>query len=88
MGEVRTTQKHLIDICYSNCFKLDRCPKLERIDNKLCNACVHHDYVYRVRVIKEVDTNGWFRYRVSIVDVSSGSVLACQFVCLSQNGKF
>ncbi|XP_062524017.1 complement C3-like [Corticium candelabrum] len=47
----------------------NRCPKLERIDNKLCNACVHHDYVYRVRVIKEVDTNGWFRYRVSIVDV-------------------
>ena len=52
------------------CFNVGRCPKLEPIDKKLCNACLHHHYVYRVYVLKEINSNGWWKYRVRIVDVS------------------
>ncbi|XP_062523937.1 complement C3-like isoform X2 [Corticium candelabrum] len=47
----------------------DRCPKLGPIDNKLCNACHHHHFVYRVRVVKNVLTNGSLMYKVIIVDI-------------------
>jgi hypothetical protein len=46
-----------------------RCPKLESIKNRVCNACVHHHYVYKIRVISRQYENGWIKFRAAVVEV-------------------
>jgi hypothetical protein len=46
-----------------------RCPKLEGIHNRLCSACVHHHFVYKVAVLKNTYINGWRRYRVNVSEI-------------------
>ncbi|XP_065845310.1 complement C3-like isoform X2 [Oscarella lobularis] len=46
-----------------------RCPKLEPIMNRLCNACLHHDYVYRVEVLRIVTKGEWQKIIVKLVDI-------------------
>ncbi|XP_062523084.1 A.superbus venom factor 1-like [Corticium candelabrum] len=46
-----------------------RCPVLETIENRTCNACVYHEYVYRVRVLAIEENNGWSQIKVHVVDI-------------------
>ncbi|XP_062499169.1 complement C3-like [Corticium candelabrum] len=46
-----------------------RCPKLEKkIHNRLCNACIYHDYVYNVRINDDTYENGWHKFDATVVD--------------------
>jgi hypothetical protein len=46
-----------------------RCPKLEKISNRLCSACKHHDYAYKVEVLKKEEADSWVKIKVRIHEV-------------------
>ncbi|XP_062499186.1 complement C3-like [Corticium candelabrum] len=46
-----------------------RCPRLEKISNRLCNACIHHHYVYKINVKQIVSTDNWLKISCVIEEV-------------------
>eukprot|EP00118_Oscarella_pearsei_P000066 m.4121 g.4121 ORF g.4121 m.4121 type:complete len:1787 (+) comp10246_c0_seq1:161-5521(+) len=60
----RAGKKEPICICGAG-----RCPILQEIENRLCQACMHHDYVYAVKVLEIVNENGWQKVRSLVLDV-------------------
>ncbi|XP_062523462.1 complement C3-like [Corticium candelabrum] len=46
-----------------------RCPKLGPIKNRICQACNHHHYAFKVRVTKIVQKDAWYRIRCDLEQV-------------------
>ncbi|XP_062523461.1 A.superbus venom factor 1-like isoform X2 [Corticium candelabrum] len=46
-----------------------RCPKLGPIKNRICQACNHHHYAFKVRVTKIVQKDAWYQIRCDLQQV-------------------
>jgi hypothetical protein len=46
-----------------------RCPELEEIKNRLCQACFYKHFAYKISVVKKSYSNGWWKYKAIILEI-------------------